>query len=126
MAYSFTEKKLIRKSFGKRPIVLRVPYLLAIQKDSYRQFLQADLPAEQRIDQGLQAAFKSVFPIESYNGNAALEFVSYRLGNPPLSVMSGISPMYTSCSLISRTDLVPVASSLSNTTSRTSARNGAA
>ncbi|MFL6621274.1 MAG: DNA-directed RNA polymerase subunit beta [Sulfurifustis sp.] len=86
MAYSFTEKKLIRKSFGKRPSILRVPYLLAIQKDSYRQFLQAEVPPEQRIDQGLQAAFKSVFPIESYNGNAALEFVSYRLGQPPFDV----------------------------------------
>lgn len=86
MAYSFTEKKLIRKGFGKRPSILRVPYLLAIQKDSYRQFLQADIPPEQRIDQGLQAAFKSVFPIESYNGNAALEFVSYRLGIPAFDV----------------------------------------
>src|SRR3970040_1177595 len=86
MAYSFTEKKLIRKGFGKRPSILRVPYLLAIQKNSYRQFLQADIPAEQRIDQGLQAAFKSVFPIESYNGNAALEFVSYRLGLPAFDV----------------------------------------
>jgi len=86
MAYSFTEKKLIRKSFGKRQTVLRVPYLLAIQKDSYKQFLQAETQPEMRIDQGLQAAFKSVFPIESYNGNAALEFVSYRLGNPPFDV----------------------------------------
>ena len=86
MTYSFTEKKLIRKNFGKRPSILRVPYLLAIQKNSYRQFLQADIPAEQRIDQGLQAAFKSVFPIESYNGNAALEFVSYRLGLPAFDV----------------------------------------
>jgi DNA-directed RNA polymerase subunit beta len=86
MAYSFTEKQRIRKSFGKRPSVLRVPYLLAIQMDSYAQFLQANVPPEQRIDQGLQAAFKSVFPIESYNGNAALEFVSYRLGEPTFDV----------------------------------------
>jgi len=86
MTYSFTEKKRIRKSFGKRPSILRVPYLLATQKDSYRAFLQAELPPEQRIDQGLQAAFKSVFPIESYNGNAALEFVSYRLGIPAFDV----------------------------------------
>jgi DNA-directed RNA polymerase subunit beta len=86
MTYSFTEKKLIRKNFGKRQTVLRVPYLLEIQKESYHQFLQADVPAEQRIDQGLQAAFKTVFPIESYNGNAALEFVSYRLGLPPFDV----------------------------------------
>src|SRR5229473_2819648 len=86
MTYSFTEKKRIRKSFGKRPSILRVPYLLATQKESYRNFLQADVPPEQRIDQGLQAAFKSVFPIESYNGNAALEFVSYRLGMPAFDV----------------------------------------
>ena len=86
MTYSFTEKKLIRKNFGKRPGVLRVPYLLEIQKQSYRQFLQTDVAPEQRIDQGLQAAFKTVFPIESYNGNAALEFVSYRLGIPPFDV----------------------------------------
>jgi DNA-directed RNA polymerase subunit beta len=86
MTYSFTEKKRIRKSFGKRPSILRVPNLLATQKDSYRRFLQAELPAEQRIDQGLQAAFKSVFPIESYDGTVALEFVSYRLGIPPFDV----------------------------------------
>ena len=86
MTYSFTEKKRIRKSFGKRPSILRVPNLLATQKDSYRKFLQADVPAEQRIDQGLQAAFKSVFPIESYDGTVALEFVSYRLGTPPFDV----------------------------------------
>ncbi len=86
MTYSFTEKKLIRKSCGKRPSILKVPYLLEIQKESYRQCLQADVPPEQRIDQGLQAAFKTVFPIESYNGNAALEFVSYRLGTPGFDV----------------------------------------
>ncbi len=86
MPYSFTEKKLIRKNFGKRSNILRVPYLLEIQKESYRKYLQADVPPEQRIDQGLQAAFKSVFPIESYNGSAALEFVSYRLGSPAFDV----------------------------------------
>ncbi len=86
MGYSFTEKKRIRKSFSKRKYSYPVPYLLAIQKDSYRRFLQADVAPEQRIDQGLQAAFKSVFPIESYNGNASLEFVSYRLGTPPFDV----------------------------------------
>ncbi len=86
MTYSFTEKKLIRKSFAKRPSILKVPYLLEIQKDSYRKFLQLDVPPEQRIDQGLQAAFKSVFPIESYNGNVALEFVSYELGTPQFDV----------------------------------------
>ena len=86
MSYSFTEKKRIRKSFGKRPSLLQVPYLLATQKESYQGFLQADVERTQRIDQGLQAAFKSVFPIESYNGTAALEFVSYRLGTPLFDV----------------------------------------
>ena len=86
MGYSFTEKKRLRKSFSKRPSVLRVPYLLATQKDSYKKFLQAEIKPEQKKEQGLQAAFHSVFPIESYNGNAALEFVSYRLGTPPFDV----------------------------------------
>jgi DNA-directed RNA polymerase subunit beta len=86
MAYSFTEKKSIRKDFGKLPTVLEVPYLLAIQMDSYRQFLQMDADPEQRLDEGLNAAFKSVFPIASYSGNAALEFVSYRLGIPTFDV----------------------------------------
>ncbi len=86
MSYSFTEKKRIRKSFGKRPSLLQVPYLLATQKESYQGFLQAEVERTQRIDQGLQAAFKSVFPIESYNGAAALEFVSYRLGTPLFDV----------------------------------------
>jgi DNA-directed RNA polymerase subunit beta len=86
MGYSFTEKKRLRKSFSKRPSVLRVPYLLATQKDSYKKFLQTEFSHEDRKDRGLQAAFRSVFPIESYNGNAALEFVSYRLGTPPFDV----------------------------------------
>jgi len=86
MAYSFTEKKSIRKDFGKLPTVLEVPYLLAIQVDSYRHFLQLDADPDQRPDQGLHAAFKSVFPIASYSGNAALEYVSYRLGTPTFDV----------------------------------------
>ncbi len=82
MAYSFTEKKRIRKDFGKRPSILEVPFLLATQIGSYHDFLQADCPPEQRRDIGLHAAFKSVFPIESYSGNAVLEYVRYRLGEP--------------------------------------------
>ena len=82
MAYSYTEKKRIRKDFGKLPSVMDVPYLLAIQIDSYRKFLQEGGSAEARNDVGLHAAFKSVFPIVSYSGNAALEYVSYRLGTP--------------------------------------------
>src|ERR1700749_1801834 len=86
MAYSFTEKKRIRKNFGKQPSILEVPYLLAIQLDSYRSFLQADKLEESRDDVGLHAAFKSVFPIASYSGNASLEYVSYRLGEPVFDV----------------------------------------
>jgi len=86
MAYSFTEKKRIRKNFGKQGSVLETPYLLAIQLDSYRQFLQADKAEDSREDIGLHAAFKSVFPISSYSGNAVLEYVSYRLGEPVFDV----------------------------------------
>jgi DNA-directed RNA polymerase subunit beta len=83
MTYSFTEKKRIRKDFGKRRNVLDVPYLLAIQMDSYREFLQESTTGGKREDKGLHAALKSVFPISSYSGNAALEYVSYKLGEPP-------------------------------------------
>ena len=86
MAYSFTEKKRIRKNFGKQPGILQVPYLLAIQLDSYRSFLQAAVAEDARSDVGLHAAFKSVFPISSYSGNATLEYVSYRLGEPVFDV----------------------------------------
>ncbi len=86
MAYSFTEKKRIRKNFGKQASILETPYLLAIQLDSYRQFLQADKAEDAREDMGLHAAFKSVFPITSYSGNAVLEYVSYRLGEPVFDV----------------------------------------
>ncbi|WP_370979639.1 DNA-directed RNA polymerase subunit beta [Agaribacterium sp. ZY112] len=82
MAYSYTEKKRIRKDFGKLPHVMDIPHLLSIQLDSYRQFAQAAKPAGERKDIGLQAAFKSVFPIASYSGSAALEYVSYNLGKP--------------------------------------------
>jgi DNA-directed RNA polymerase subunit beta len=86
MAYSFTEKKRIRKNFGKRPTILDVPYLLSIQVDSYNKFLQTEKTIEEREDRGLHAAFQSVFPIVSYSGNAALEYVSYRLGEPVFDV----------------------------------------
>ncbi|KAB8314478.1 DNA-directed RNA polymerase subunit beta [Tolypothrix campylonemoides VB511288] len=80
--YSFTEKKRIRKDFGKRKSILEVPFLLAIQVDSYREFLQEHTEASKRDDKGLHAALKSVFPIVSYSGNAALEYVGYKLGEP--------------------------------------------
>ena len=86
MVYSYTEKKRIRKNFGKLPSAMDIPYLLSIQIDSYRQFTQAGTAVEERLDQGLHAAFKSVFPIVSYSGKALLEYVSYDLGKPTFDV----------------------------------------
>ena len=86
MSYSFTEKKRLRKSFAKRESVQEVPYLLAMQLESYAAFLQADINADKRAEAGLQAAFSSVFPIVSHSGNARLDFVSYNLGQEPFDV----------------------------------------
>ena len=86
MTYSFTEKKRIRNDFGKRSSILEVPFLLATQLDSYRDFLQADVPPHERRNVGLQAAFGSVFPIESYSGDAQLQFLEYRLEDPVFDV----------------------------------------
>jgi len=86
MAYTFTEKKRIRKDFGKRPIVLNVPNLLATQVNSYQDFLQLGVAADERGAKGLHAAFESVFPIKSHTGMAELQYVSYRLGTPSFDV----------------------------------------
>jgi len=86
MTYSYTEKKRIRKSFAKRANVLDVPFLLATQLESFTGFLQAAVPPGQRKNQGLQAAFSSIFPIVSHSGNARLEFVSYALAEPAFDV----------------------------------------
>ncbi len=86
MAFSFTEKKRIRKDFGKLSQTMELPYLLAIQVDSYNKFLQVGKDAEERAESGLHAAFKSVFPIVSYSGSAALEYVDYQLGEPAFDV----------------------------------------
>ena len=86
MAYSFTEKKRIRKNFGKLPSVLDIPYLLSIQLNSYQKFLQKKEKPEERKDRGLQAAFRSVFPIVSHTQYAALEYVDYDLGEPVFDV----------------------------------------
>jgi len=85
-SYSFTEKKRIRKSFAKRPVVLDVPYLLTTQIESYDRFLQAGSLQERRLEEGLQAAFRSIFPIVSHNEFARLEFVNYQLGAAPFDV----------------------------------------
>ena len=82
MVYSFSEKKRIRKDFGKRPQVLDIPYLLSIQLDSFKKFI--DVHGDTNV--GLEAAFSSVFPIKSYSGNSELQYVSYRLGEPVFDV----------------------------------------
>ncbi|MEY4055575.1 MAG: DNA-directed polymerase subunit beta, partial [Pseudomonadota bacterium] len=84
--YSSTEKKRIRKSFAKRAAVLNVPFLLATQIESFAAFLQATSAPAGRKNEGLQAAFTSIFPISSHSGNARLEFVSYALGEPAFDV----------------------------------------
>ena len=81
MSYSFTEKKRIRNNFGKSTEVLEVPYLLATQIDSYAHFLQSGVSVNKRDNEGLHAAFSSVFPIESHNGYAELQYVRYRLSD---------------------------------------------
>jgi len=86
MNYSFTEKKRIRKDFGKSQAILEVPNLLQTQIRSYAEFLQLDTKPDDRRERGLHGALKSVFPIVSYSRNAALEYVSYKLGNPPFNV----------------------------------------
>jgi len=82
MVYSYSEKKRIRKDFGKRPQILEIPYLLSIQLDSFKKFIDLDVDGQH----GLEAAFRSVFPIKSYSGNAELQYVSYRLGAPVFDV----------------------------------------
>ncbi|RCU43240.1 MULTISPECIES: DNA-directed RNA polymerase subunit beta [Corallincola] len=82
MVYSYTEKKRIRKDFGKRPQVLDIPYLLSIQLDSFSKFIEMDPEGHY----GLEAAFRSVFPIASYSGYSELQYVSYRLGEPVFDV----------------------------------------
>lgn len=84
--YSYTEKKRIRKNFGKLLSAVEVPSLLAIQMDSYRRFLDANGETDKLGSSGLNGVFSSVFPITSLSGNAALEYVSYRLGEPIFDV----------------------------------------
>ncbi len=98
--YSFTEKKRIRKSFAKRASVLPVPFLLETQLASYRAFLQADTPADQRKNEGLQAAFTSIFPISSHSGNARLEFVGFSLLPPAFDVTECQQRGLTYCSAL--------------------------
>ena len=98
--YSFTEKKRIRKSFAKRASVLQVPFLLETQLASYRAFLQEHTPPAARKNEGLQAAFTSIFPIASHSGNARLEFVGYSLLPPAFDVVECQQRGLTYCSAL--------------------------
>ena len=82
MAFSYTEKKRVRRSFEKISSVMELPNLLATQLDSYKAFLQKEMDPSKRKDQGLQQVINSIFPIESHNGNARMEFSGYELGEP--------------------------------------------
>ena len=75
-----------RKDFGKIPSIVEIPNLIQVQKNSYEKFLQKDDTADRREEIGLQAVFKSVFPIADYNDNALLEFDSYHFGDPKYTV----------------------------------------
>jgi DNA-directed RNA polymerase subunit beta len=98
--YTFTEKKRIRKSFAKRASVLPVPFLLETQLASYRAFLQEHTPMAERKNEGLQAAFTSIFPIASHSGNARLEFVGYSLLAPAFDVVECQQRGLTYCSAL--------------------------
>jgi len=78
MSERILANKRKRKNFGKIKKIIDIPDLIAVQRESYRRFLQMDVPPEKRIDIGLQSVFKSVFPIKDFTGSASLEFVSYR------------------------------------------------
>ncbi|MBF0342473.1 MAG: DNA-directed RNA polymerase subunit beta, partial [Magnetococcales bacterium] len=86
MALSFTEKKRLRKNFGRIPTIIDIPNLIAIQTLSFQRFLQEELEPDQRRDMGLHGVFLSVFPIQDYSGTISLEYVRYQLGEPKYEV----------------------------------------
>jgi len=86
MSYSYTEKRRIRKNFGRLPKVMELPKLIETQLESYSQFLQQHVEAGARENKGLEEVFQTLFPITSVSGNAALEYVSYELGKPGYTV----------------------------------------
>ena len=86
MAQSFTGKKRIRKSFGRIPEAVQMPNLIEVQRSSYEQFLQRETRSADRRDEGIEAVFKSVFPIKDFNERAVLEYVSYEFEEPKYDV----------------------------------------
>ena len=86
MEYTYTEKKRIRKNFGKRKEVIDIPPMLNIQTDSYVGFLNTTSNAEERAKSGIHKAFHSVFPIISHSGHVRLEYIDYSVGTPVFNV----------------------------------------
>jgi DNA-directed RNA polymerase subunit beta len=86
MSERLLANRRIRKNFGKISKIIDIPNLIAVQQESYNRFLQQDVPPEKRREIGLQAVFKSVFPIKDFTGTASLEFVAYRFGDVKHSV----------------------------------------
>ena len=103
MQLSFTEKKNIRKNFGKLKETLSIPNLIEVQKDSYDQFTQKPKSEEENILKGLSRVFKSIFPIEDLNDKATLEYVDYRLENPKYDVQECITRGLTFSSALKAT-----------------------
>ena len=86
MSQSFTGRKRIRKSFGRIPEAVQMPNLIEVQRSSYEQFLQRETRVADRVDEGIEAVFKSVFPIKDFNERAVLEYVSYEFEEPKYDV----------------------------------------
>ena len=84
MQLSFTEKKNIRKNFGKLKESLSIPNLIEVQKNSYKEL--TDFNPDTELTKGFDRVFKSIFPIEDLNDKATLEYVSYRLEKPKFDV----------------------------------------
>jgi len=91
MNLSFTEKKNIRKNFGKLKESLSIPNLIEVQKNSYKQLTESNKEIEAHLVKGFDRVFKSIFPIEDLNDKATLEYVSYRLEKPKFDVEECIS-----------------------------------
>jgi len=83
---NFTERKRIRRSFGKSDEVCEMPNLIEVQRKSYEKFLQYDILQNERLDEGLQEVFASIFPIKDFAGRAEIDFVSYELEEPKYDV----------------------------------------
>ena len=106
MSFSYTEKKRVRRSFEKISSVMELPNLLATQVQSYDAFLQRYVDADKRLNEGLQQVLNSIFPIESHNGFARMEYSGYSLGEPVFNEreckLKGITyeiPLHINCDL---------------------------